>query len=319
MDAASWRWRRYRWRRWCCWHAHPAASTVRFQKLGATPSIRQAHGPANTPERLTAHSLGAGPLLAGGTADPRRFTLVGHRRRVIWNGANPRAAQRQRRRPSRPRLRRSDTERSRLGRPRSRRAHHAGLAARSGAVAGAAARRTALALGRRARGPGDVGDGRRRVRPALRAGLDLVRARQRRPGAAMRRLGGRPRARSARGCGDRIRPPPPPCAAPGRTGDGGARPHGRRRSRVGGLAAAEVRPCRGRRVQSARPRPDRRGGVDRPDRSPAQPAGGRAAVGPLLDRAGGRPPGHGASGAGAGRRPGAGERGDLAPARAASS
>ena len=135
---------------------------------------------------------------------------------------------------------------------------------------------------------------------ALGGRLDVVRARQRGRGRAVRRLGGRPRAaaRAARAPGGPARPGGAAVAArqPARAdrpaGAAAARA-GRRhrdrdrpRRRVDGVPARAGRARRRRRVRPARPGPAGGGGRHRAHRHRAQPAVGRPAVRAGRDRGG---------------------------------
>ena len=174
--------------------------------------------------------------------------------------------------------------------------------------------RPRAAVGRRARRPRLAGRGGDRVRAALRDRLDLVRARQRAAGAAVRGLRGlaRDAARAAVGRlrrGRRAR------------GDAPAWRAWRRSCSCSALIAAwsALQPVRAAHAQdAARERVDRGelegGGVDRADRARPQPAVGRSAVRAGGDRAGGGPQRPRAHAARAGDRPRAGEPGVLAPA-----
>ena len=268
-----------------------AASTGRSRRRGSRRPTRRVAGPSNSPERLTATSSGRAALLARGDEGARRRPRGSAPARASYGDAAA-ALPHRRARPSRHAHGYVVQTLADLG--------WVGLGAlAAGALiawlaaavarARAAPARPRAALGRRARRAGDAGRRRDRLRRALGDRLDVVRARQRRARAAVRRLG-RLAPAAARAASSRPEPAAAPrgLAAPrrGRRGRRSCCVHRRRRA-----PGARCSPCAPSTPQDAAlERLDQgalpAGGVDRPDRPRPQPARGRAAVRPRGDRAG---------------------------------
>ena len=178
-------------------------------RRAAHDGVEAAHGPGlrhAEQHARPAHDdlLRARPLLGGGVRHPRHDAVGRRRRGRVRDGADA-LPHGDAGRPARPRLRAPDARRPRLG-------GHGAVAARPRAVGvdrrarhGPAAARPRPAVGRRARRPRHAGRGRARVRRLLGDRLDLVRARQRRRGAAGAGWVAAAAARCARACAPRRR------------------------------------------------------------------------------------------------------------------
>ena len=208
--------------------------------------LEPAHRPAGAHARATRPTGSPRPPRCARSTGARRSRCT-PTRTLVGTGAGAYATartryrdERRRDRPPRARLRRADAVRPRLGRPRRCRC--------SPALAWLLTAARALGMRRRDRGlPFDaervglwtMAVGRRDLRRALGDRLDVVRARQRRAGAAARRLGRRPRAaaRAARPPAAPPSPSPSPRPARARARAGG---RSRRRRSAGVLAALAI-------------------------------------------------------------------------------